>query len=543
MTQKNTPFAITLDVGSSLENRTGSWRTVKPTYVNRLPPCNAKCPAGEKCQAWLYAAESGNYEEAWKRITADNPFPACMGRVCYHTCETACNRGGLDESVGINSVERFLGDNALAKGWDLPKPQQETGKRVLVVGAGPAGLSAAYHLRQAGHTVHVVEGAQAGGGMMRYGIPKYRLPREVLDAEIERIVRTGVTIEYGREVTDLVQEMKEGKYDAVFLGVGAHLARRTYIPAGDASRVLDAVSVLKDVAEDEKPMLGRRVAIYGGGNTAIDVARTVRRMGAEPLVVYRRTRDRAPAHQTEIQEAIEEGVNMKWLSTIREAQGGEIKIEKMELDENGKPRGTGVYENIAVDTVVLALGQQTNLGFLSNFPGLQAQDDELLVDETMMTTVPGIFAGGDMVKGDKNVTVAIGHGKKAARAISAYLKGEKYVEPPKAPLASFDRLHTWYYADAPKTVRPMLDLARRTTTFDEVQHGLTEENALFEARRCMSCGNCFECDNCYGVCPDNAVIKLGPGKKFKFNYDYCKGCGICANECPCGAIDMVSEDI
>lgn len=543
MTQKNTPFAITLDVGSSLENRTGSWRTVKPTYVNRLPPCNAKCPAGEKCQAWLYAAESGNYEEAWKSITADNPFPACMGRVCYHTCETACNRGGLDESVGINSVERFLGDNALAKGWDLPKPQQETGKRVLVVGAGPAGLSAAYHLRQAGHTVHVVEGAQAGGGMMRYGIPKYRLPREVLDAEIERIVRTGVTIEYGREVTDLAQEMKEGKYDAVFLGVGAHLARRTYIPAGDASRVLDAVSVLKDVAEDEKPMLGRRVAIYGGGNTAIDVARTVRRMGAEPLVVYRRTRDRAPAHQTEIQEAIEEGVNMKWLSTIREAQGGEIKIEKMELDENGKPRGTGVYENIAVDTVVLALGQQTNLGFLSNFPGLQAQDDELLVDETMMTTVPGIFAGGDMVKGDKNVTVAIGHGKKAARAISAYLKGEKYVEPPKAPLASFDRLHTWYYADAPKTVRPMLDLARRTTTFDEVQHGLTEENALFEARRCMSCGNCFECDNCYGVCPDNAVIKLGPGKKFKFNYDYCKGCGICANECPCGAIDMVSEDI
>lgn len=543
MTQKNTPFAITLDVGSSLENRTGSWRTVKPTYVNRLPPCNAKCPAGEKCQAWLYAAESGNYEEAWKRITADNPFPACMGRVCYHTCETACNRGGLDESVGINSVERFLGDNALAKGWDLPKPQEETGKRVLVVGAGPAGLSAAYHLRQAGHTVHVVEDAQAGGGMMRYGIPKYRLPREVLDAEIERIVRTGVTIEYGREVTDLAQEMKEGKYDAVFLGVGAHLARRTYIPAGDASRVLDAVSVLKDVAEDEKPMLGRRVAIYGGGNTAIDVARTVRRMGAEPLVVYRRTRDRAPAHQTEIQEAIEEGVNMKWLSTIREAQGGEIKIEKMELDENGKPRGTGVYENIAVDTVVLALGQQTNLGFLANFPGLQAQDDELLVDETMMTTVPGIFAGGDMVKGDKNVTVAIGHGKKAARAISAYLKGEKYVEPPKAPLASFDRLHTWYYADAPKTVRPMLDLARRTTTFDEVQHGLTEENALFEARRCMSCGNCFECDNCYGVCPDNAVIKLGPGKKFKFNYDYCKGCGICANECPCGAIDMVSEDI
>lgn len=543
MTQKNTPFAITLDVGSSLENLTGSWRTVKPVYVNRLPPCNAKCPAGEKCQEWLYWAESGDYEGAWKCIVNDNPFPACMGRVCYHTCETACNRGGLDEAVGINSVERFLGDNALAKGWDLPKPEKETGKRVLVVGAGPAGLSAAYHLRRAGHTVHVVEGAQAAGGMMRYGIPKYRLPREVLDAEIARIERTGVTIECGREVTDLAKEMKDGNYDAVFLGVGAHVARRTYIPAGDASHILDAVSILKDVSADEKPLLGRRVAVYGGGNTAIDVARTVRRMGAEPLVVYRRTRDKAPAHQAEIEEAIEEGVSMKWLSTIREAQGGEIKIEKMELDENGKPRGTGVYENIAVDTVVLALGQQTNLSFLANFPGLQIENDELVVDEAMMSTVPGIFAGGDMVRGDKNVTVAIGQGKMAARAISAYLRGEKYVEPARAPMASFDRLHTWYYADAPKTVRPTLDMARRTTTFDEVQHGLTEENALFEARRCMSCGNCFECDNCYGVCPDNAVIKLGPGKKFRFNYDYCKGCGICANECPCGAIDMVSEDI
>ena len=543
MTQKNIPFAITLDVGSSLANRTGTWRTMKPVYVNRLPPCNAKCPAGEQCQSWLFFAESGDYESAWKRIVEDNPFPAIMGRVCYHTCETACNRAQLDSCVGINSVERFLGDNALAKGWKFEAPKKETGKKVLVVGAGPAGLSAAYHLRRMGHSVHVVDSAEAAGGMMRYGIPKYRLPREVLDAEIARIADMGVEIECSRNVDDLAKEMKDGGYDAVFLGVGAHLARRTYIPAGDASRVMDAVKVLRDIAEDEKPMLGRRVVVYGGGNTAMDVARTVRRMGAEPLVVYRRTRERAPAHPSEISEAIEEGVTMKWLSTVKEAESGEIKIEKMELDENGKPRGTGVYENIAVDTVVLALGQQTNLGFLANFPGLQAQDDELLVDETMMTTVPGIFAGGDMVKGDKNVTVAIGHGKKAARAISAYLKGEKYVEPPKAPLASFDRLHTWYYADAPKTVRPMLDLARRTTTFDEVQHGLTEENALFEARRCMSCGNCFECDNCYGVCPDNAVIKRGPGKKFKFNYDYCKGCGICANECPCGAIDMVSEDI
>ncbi|MGN1208758.1 MAG: NAD(P)-binding protein [Duodenibacillus sp.] len=545
MTEKNNlPFAITLDVGSSLANHTGSWRTIKPVYVNRLPPCNAKCPAGEKCQAWLFKAESGDYEGAFRRIVEDNPFPACMGRVCYHTCETACNRGQLDASVGINSVERFLGDNALENGWKFAAPAKESGKRVLVVGAGPAGLSAAYHLRRMGHAVHVVEGSEAAGGMMRYGIPKYRLPREVLDAEIARIADMGVEIECGREVKDLAGEMQSGKYDAVFLAVGAHEARRTYIPAGDASRVMDAVSVLKGMESEDKPMLGRRVVVYGGGNTAMDVARTVRRMGAEPLVVYRRTRDVAPAHDSEIAEAIEEGVTMKWLSTVKEAGEGEIKIEKMVLDENGKPQSTGEFETIAADSLVLALGQQTDLSLLENVEGLRIEKDEVVVDPvTMATGVDGVFAGGDMVPGDKNVTVAIGHGKRAAFAINAYLKGEVYQEPARAPLATFDRLHTWYYADAPKTMRPMLDLVRRQTTFDEVQHGLTSENALFEARRCMSCGNCFECDNCYGVCPDNAVIKLGAGMKFKFNYDYCKGCGICANECPCGAIDMVSEDI
>ncbi len=540
---KMKPFAITLDVGSSLENRTGSWRTMRPTYVVRTPPCNHQCPAGEKCQAWLFLAESGRYREAWGEIIRENPFPATLGRVCYHTCETACNRGRLDESVGINSVERFLGDHAIAKGWAFLTPKNSTGKKVLVVGAGPAGLSCAYQLRRRGHDVTVLEGAEQPGGMMRYGIPKYRLPREILDAEIERIRALGVRIECGRNVEDLEKTMREGGYDAAFLAVGAHLARRAYIPAGDASRVMDAVSVLKDVAEGTGAMLGRRVVVYGGGNTAIDVARTMKRMGAEPLLVYRRTREKAPAHQAEIAEAIEEGVSMKWLSTVKEAAEGEIKIEKMVLDENGKPQPTGEFETIAADSLVLALGQQTDLSLLSRMDSLKVENGEVQVDALMQTSVPGVFAGGDMVPGEKNVTTAIGHGKKAALAIDAYLDGRVYEAPKEKPIAVFERLHTWYYADAPKMVRQTLDIARRTSTFDEVQYGLTEENALFEARRCMSCGNCFECDNCYGVCPDNAVIKLGPGQKFRFNYDYCKGCGICANECPCGAIDMVAEDI
>ena len=545
MTQEK-PFAITLDVGSSLANRTGSWRTLRPVYVNRLPPCNAKCPAGEKCRDWLFLAQSGDYEGAWKEIVEDNPFPAVMGRVCYHTCQTACNRGDLDEPVGINAVERFLGDHALKLGWKLPQPAEEKGKRILVVGAGPAGLSAAYHLRRMGYAVHVVESAEAAGGMMRYGIPKYRLPREVLDEEIARIEALGVEFEFGREVSDLAAEMKAGGYAAAFIGAGASLAHRAYIPAGDAAHIMDAVSLLRSgeaSSPGEEPLLGRRVVVYGGGNTAIDVARTAKRLGSEPIVVYRRTRERAPAHAFEIEEALEEGVSMKWLSTISEAERGAIRIEKMKLDESGYPQPTGEYETIEADSLVLALGQETNLSFLSALPELKVEKGSVVVDERMMTSVPGIFAGGDVVPGDRNVTVAIGHGKRAAKAMDAWIRGEALsAKDPEDP-ATFEKLNTWYYADAPQKIRPQLDIVRRQTTFEEVLEGLTEENALFEARRCMSCGNCFECDNCYGVCPDNAVVKLGPGKKFRFNYDYCKGCGICANECPCGAIEMVREDI
>lgn len=545
MTQEK-PFAITLDVGSSLANRTGSWRTLRPVYVNRLPPCNAKCPAGEKCRDWLFLAQSGDYEGAWKEIVEDNPFPAVMGRVCYHTCQTACNRGDLDEPVGINAVERFLGDHALRLGWKLPQPAEANGKRILVVGAGPAGLSAAYHLRRMGYAVHVVESAETAGGMMRYGIPKYRLPREVLDAEIARIEALGVEFEFGREVSDLAAEMKAGGYAAAFIGAGASLAHRAYIPAGDAAHIMDAVSLLRSVESSspgEEPLLGRRVVVYGGGNTAIDVARTAKRLGSEPIVVYRRTRERAPAHAFEIEEALEEGVSMKWLSTISEAERGTIRIEKMKLDESGYPQPTGEYETIEADSLVLALGQETNLSFLAALPDLKVEKGSVVVDERMMTSVPGIFAGGDVVPGDRNVTVAIGHGKRAAKAMDAWLRGEMPDEKAPADPATFEKLNTWYYADAPQKIRPQLDIVRRQTTFEEVLEGLTEENALFEARRCMSCGNCFECDNCYGVCPDNAVVKLGPGRKFRFNYDYCKGCGICANECPCGAIEMVREDI
>jgi NADPH-dependent glutamate synthase beta subunit-like oxidoreductase len=555
------PFAITLDPGSSLANKTGSWRTERPAYVDLMPPCNHACPAGENIQQWLYhaessAAEDGSYESAWRQIMLDNPLPAIMGRVCYRPCETACNRAQVDAAVGINSVERFLGDEAIRQGWTVPLTAAETGKRVLIVGAGPAGLSAAYHLRLLGHQVTLRDSAVWAGGMMRFGIPAYRLARDVLDAEVGRILAMGVSWEGGRQVTDIEAAMADGGFDAAFLAVGAQQGKRAYIPAGDSARILDAVTLLHSMEGAQRPSLGRRVAVYGGGNTAMDAARTARRLGAtDAVVVYRRTRDRMPAHEVEVEEATEEGVRMMWLSTIARADEGKLVIEKMALDETGFPQPTGEFTELDADTVVLALGQEAELSLLDGVPGVTIEDGVVQVGADLMTGRPGIFAGGDMVPAERTVTVAIGHGKRAAHSIHAWLTGDTPGNGPArgqgagraaqtAPrLATFDRLNTWYYSDAPATVRPQLDAARRITTFDEVTGGLDECTAQFEARRCLSCGNCFECDNCYGVCPDNAVVKLGPGRRYEIDLDYCKGCGICAAECPCGAIDMVPERI
>ncbi|MGB6868352.1 MAG: NAD(P)-binding protein [Acidobacteriaceae bacterium] len=538
------PFAITLDPGSSLANKTGSWREERPVYVHRLPPCNHACPAGENIQQWLYHAESGDYEAAWRELVKDNPLPAVMGRVCYHPCETACNRAEVDDAVGVHGVERFLGDEAIRQGWQLALDAKPTGKRVLIVGAGPSGLSAAYHLARRGHEVTIRDAGPMAGGMMRFGIPQYRLPRDILDAEVQRILDLGVTLELDAKVTNILEETRDGAFDAAFLAVGAHIGKRAYIPAGEAAHILDAVTLLASMEGQERPLLGRRVVVYGGGNTAMDVARTAKRLGAnEAIVVYRRTRERMPAHDFEVEEALDEGVMMKWLSTIKQADEGKLVLEKMELDDSGFPQPTGETEELQADSLVLALGQEADLSLLDGVPGLEIEDGVVQVDQRMMTGHEGIFAGGDMVPAERTVTVGVGHGKQAARNIDAWLCASEYMHSPEPEIASFDMLNTWYYTDAPKTVAPQLDVIRRQSTFAEVTQGLEEANALFEARRCLSCGNCFGCDNCYGVCPDNAVLKVDEADGYAFDLDYCKGCGICVTECPCGAIEMVPESI
>jgi NADPH-dependent glutamate synthase beta subunit-like oxidoreductase len=338
--------------------------------------------------------------------------------------------------------------------------------------------------------------------------------------------------------------MAEGKFDAAFLAVGAHVAKRAYIPAGDACKILDALSVLRDVDRGDPPLLGRRVLVYGGGNTALDVARTAKRLGAtETLIVYRRNREKMPAHNFEVEEALEEGIQFKWLSTIKQAGDTTFTVEKMQLDATGFPQPTGEFETIEADSLVLALGQDVDLSFLEHVSGLEIVDGVVNVDTHMMTGHPGIFAGGDMVPAERTVTVAVGHGKKAARNIDAYLRKEVCDPLSKHALAGFDKISAWYYPDAPETVQPVLATLRRQTTFDEVVGGLDETNARYEAGRCLSCGNCFECDSCFTVCPETAVIKLGRGMRYEFDYALCTGCGNCASECPCGAIDMIAEPV
>ena len=539
------PFAITLDVGSSLANHTGTWRSERPVYVDGLPPCNHACPAGEQIQGWLYAAEDGSYETAWRRLVSDNPFPAVMGRICYHPCETACNRAELDSAVGINSVERFLGDEAIRQGWQLPPATAPTGRRLLIVGAGPSGLSAAYHLRQLGHEVEIHEAGSRPGGMMRFGIPTFRLPRDILDSEIDRLLATGVTLRLDTRVSDLAETMRAGQFDAAFLAVGAQLSHRAYIPAGQAAQMLDALSLLSSVNDGERPQLGRTVLVYGGGNTAMDVARTARRLGAdEAVVVYRRTQAQMPANPVELQEALDEGVRVRWLRTITAVGDGVTTLERMRLDEDGVPQPTGEFEELTGDTVVLALGQDVDRSLLDTVPGISIVDGVVQVDDTMMTGCPGVFAGGDAIPATRSVTVGIGHGKAAAHHIDAWLR--RASSAPAGPAGqvtpvAFGELNAWYFSDAPHAVRPRLEAARRVADFGEVVGGLDADTAVYEARRCLSCGNCFGCDNCFGVCPDNAVVKIETAHGYAIDYDFCKGCGLCVAECPSGAIVMEPE--
>jgi formate dehydrogenase (NADP+) beta subunit len=535
---------MTRTVDVARQKSAGPVRSRRPIYVDLLPPCNAACPAGEDIQGWLAQAQAGRFRDAWERLVCDNPMPAVHGRVCYHPCETSCNRTELDKAVGIHAVERFLGDLALREGWPLPAGAAATGKRVLVIGAGPSGLSAAHHLRRLGHEVEIHDAGSLPGGMLHFGIPSYRLPRKELMQEIQRIEAAGVRIVLDHKVTDLLALQHAGAFDAVFVAIGAQIGKRVDIPARDAVKVLDAISLLRGVETGEAALLGRRVVVYGGGNTAMDAARTARRLGAtDAMIVYRRDRAHMPAHEFEADEALAEGIKIKWLTSIKGIDGDALTVERMRIGADGRAQPTGEFETLAADAVVLALGQDTDSGFLHRVPGMTFESDgTVIVGADMMTGRPGIFAGGDAVPSQRSVTIATGHGKKAARCIDAWLRGVDQRPPAKHPIISFAGLHLPIYADAARSQEPELSLEARTG-FAEIVHALSAPAALHEAKRCLSCGNCFECDQCFAACPQHAIAKLAPRCGYEIDYLRCTGCSVCMEQCPCHAMEMIAEPI
>jgi NADPH-dependent glutamate synthase beta subunit-like oxidoreductase len=524
---------------------TGHLRSQRPVYMDFMPPCNSACPAGENIQAWLSFAQSGDYESAFHKIMEDNPFPAVMGRVCVKPCETGCNRNHVDETINIHAVERYIGDRAIDESWMPQLPNlKPTGKKVMVVGAGPSGLTAAYHLARMGHRVEIFESAATPGGLLETGIPEYRLPKTVLYAEIDRILRMGVKLTVNYEVKDLLQEKELGGFDAVYLAIGAYAGKTAAYAGTPAIPVLQALDFLQKFKGHTLPNLGKKVVIYGGGKLAMYLSRVAKRIGLEPMILYPGDRKMMPAYDFEADDAIAEGVAIDFLRSIKSINGKQFTVEVMEM-QKGKPVPTGEELVLEADSLILALGQETNNTLYSHIEGIQSKaDGGIVINTERMSGHPGIFAGGDMMPGElRSTTIAIGHGKKAAKYIDAYLKSETYQKPAKPLTAGYKRLHMWFKTDAPQKEQEKLAPQMAVRSFDEVVAGITEKEALYEAKRCLSCGNCFECDGCFGACPEDAVIKLGKGNRYQFNYEACTGCGICYEQCPCHAIEMIPEPV
>lgn len=522
---------------------TGPLRFRRPVYMDFMPPCNSACPAGENIQGWLAQAQSGNYFEAFQVLVEDCPFPAIMGRVCVKPCETGCNRNHIDKTINIHAVERYIGDEAIRQKWPIQYVAYDTKKRVLVIGAGPSGLSAAYHLARLGHTVEVYEAGSEPGGLLRTGIPDYRLPKDILDAEINRILRMGVTIRVNRRVEDVLTEKQAGNFDAVYVSIGAQRIHQEDFKHDNSVSIIDAFSFFRESHANPAPYTKKKVLIYGGNKLAMYIARIIKRFGSDASVYFYGDQKMMPAYDYETEDALAEGVDVQRLRSISRIENKKVVLEIMKV-EKGKAVGTGEFEIVEADVLINANKQETDSGLLRHVSNIKINEDGTVVIDAQRMAGEGIFAGGDMLPGEnRSATIAIGHGKKAARYINGYLSQNPYAKPDKHQTASFKKLHMWYKTDAPQKEQDKLAPAEAVKSFDEVIHGLSEAEARFEAQRCLSCGNCFECDGCFGACPEDAIIKLGKGNRYKFNYEACTGCAVCYEQCPCHAIEMIPEPV
>ncbi len=532
---------------------TGTWRSALPAYVSPPSPCHQACPVHGEIASWIHQFAQKQTREAWLTLMENNPLPAVIGRICHHPCQEFCNRTQHDETVGICSLERFIGDRALSEGWQIVPPSTQRPEHVAIVGGGPAGLSAAYQLLRRGYRVTLYDAGAALGGLMRHGIPDYRLNKAVLEAEIQRIVDLGLEVHLNRRISGPRQlRALARKFNAVFLATGASSARHLPMLDYAAPYVIDSADFLAAVNAGKPTGAGKRVLVIGGGSAAMDVARSARRLDRGVSVLALESAEQLPAQRTEVTEAFEEGVHILTEAMMTSVAAGdalgrdgvEISCTKVLFTPaHGSVEATitpveGSEFVLRADTIIPAIGQQVDTGCWGDL--LAAEDGLIGVGPELMTSHEGIYAGGDLVSMDRFVSAAIGMGKEAALAVHArFDKAAARGRHEVAEGVPFQAINTAYHARAPRNKRSSLPVVARVDNFDEVQAALSETAALAEAQRCFSCGHCIFCDNCYYYCPDMAIRKLEQG--YEVIADYCKGCGLCVQECPTGAVDMFGE--
>lgn len=546
---------------------TGTWRSALPVYQDRPSPCAVACPLGGAIPLWLELLKKEDFDAAWLKLAENNPFPSVTGRVCHHPCEASCHRADFDEKISVKLLERYLGDLALEKGWPLPagdasQGQKSQNKRVAVVGAGPAGLSAACSLRRRGYGVDIFEARPKPGGLLRYGIPDYRLPKTILEGELERLLQLGINVHSGSSL-DTAEDYSRLRrdYDAIFLAMGARRSQTLAQLANEPDLLYDGLDFLRQVNDGRLPKTGKHVAVIGGGNTAIDAARVARRLGAARVtLVYRRTRSQMPCQDDEIREAAEEGVDFLFLAAplkVSRQDGMQRLIcQRMRLgekDASGRPRPEAVedaFTPLEVDRIIVATGAAADLSGVGDGLGgaLCIDADSIAVDGGGQTNVKGVFAGGDLTGGERYVSAAIGDGNKAAQSIDLYLQGLTAEVKVNGEAVTYSEVNTFYFAKNPAVRNQTLPAPQRLHNFNEVQQGIAPLQAAAEAERCFVCGRCVLCDNCFYYCPDMAIKRITGDPEqglelegYTILEQYCKGCGLCVKECPRGAL-LLKED-
>ncbi len=571
--------------GNMLHNKTGTWRFIKPVYEDKIPSCQNSCPCGNDIEGWIKLIRQKEYEKACLRLKTEEPFPAILGRVCFRFCEAGCNRGAFDSCVSIRELERFLGDMSMEK--IHPPLQDYNGKKLAVIGSGPAGMSVAYFARVLGFEVTIFEKEKAPGGILRFGIPSYRLPKNIVDSAFNELEHMGISVKtktcLGKDIK--IEEIDK-KFDYLFLGTGVQKSMNLMISGHDkSSKVMSGLDMLKQISFGEKPGLGKKVAVIGGGNTAIDAARCAVRLGCDVTIIYRRSEEEMPAHKSEIEDARDEGVKFQFLAapskivTKENKEISKLVLNEMELkepDESGRKRPvpkSGAEFYMDVDSVITAIGEEADFNCLGG--KVKIAKSSVVTDDNFMADCPDIkipvFAGGDIADIPHTVVHAVASGKRAAIFMDCHLKnkdpyeimeeiktgdggavsfaaylGLKPVNPVflnRKKVIRPENIVYDYFIKSPKIEKDVLSPEKRKNSFEEYEQVLTEDKAQKEAERCLHCGRCTQCNNCLIFCPDVSILFRQDGTfGYEIDYNYCKGCGICSAECPRDAITMISEE-